>query len=87
MAPTTEKQEVAPTVTFMSYNSTGLSSVKCQWIQEICDENDMDFISIQEHFKQSSKSLDTYFRNKFKDYFSYVIDAQRLDKIVAGHKS
>ena len=37
----------------------------------------MDFISIQEHFKQSSKSLDKYFRNNFKDYFSYVIPAQR----------
>ena len=77
MAPTISQQEVATTVTFMSYNSTGLSSVKCQWVQEICDENDVDYISIQEHFKQNSKSLDKYFRTNFKDYYSYVIPAHR----------
>ena len=77
MSPTTVQQEAAGTVTFMSYNSTGLSSAKCQWIQEICDKNDVDYISIQEHFKQSSKSLDKYFRNNFKDHYSYVIPAYR----------
>ena len=77
MSPTTVQQEAAGTVTFMSYNSTGLSSAKCQWIQEICDKNDMDYISIQEHFKQSSKSLDKYFRNNLKDHYSYVIPAYR----------
>ena len=77
MALTNMEQEVAPTVTFMSYNSTGLSSVKCQWVQEISSENDVDYISIQEHFKQSSKSLDKYFRNNFSDYHSYIIPAFR----------
>ena len=37
----------------------------------------MDYISIQEHFKQSSKSLDKYFRNNFSDYHSYIIPAFR----------
>ena len=77
MAPTNMEQEVATTVTFMSYNSTGLNSVKCQWVQELSSENDVDFISIQEHFKESSKSLDKYFRNNFSDYYSYVIPAYR----------
>ena len=77
MASTILQQEVAIPVTFMSYNSTGLSSVKCNWVQEICDENDVDYISIQEHFKQNSKSLDKYFRTNFKDHYSYVIPAHR----------
>ena len=77
MAPTTVQEEVASSVTFMSYNSTGLNSVKCQWIQEICDEYDMDYISIQEHFKQSSKSLDKFFKDNFKDSYPYVIPAHR----------
>ena len=68
MASTTDQQEVTNSVTFMSYNPTGLSSVKCQWLQEVCDENDVDYISIQEHFKQSSKSLDKFFRDNFREY-------------------
>ena len=77
MSPTTVQQEVASSVTFMSYNSTGLSSVKCQLIQEICDEKDVDYLSIQEHFKQNSKSLDKFFRDNFKYSYSYVIPAHR----------
>ena len=50
MAPTTKQQEVADMVTFMSYNSTGMSTVKCQWINEICEENNVDYLAIQEHF-------------------------------------
>ena len=76
MAPTIEQQEVSNMVTFMSYNSTGMSNVKCEWINEICSENDVDYLSIQEHFK-STKLTDKFFRDKYKDYYSYVIPGHR----------
>ena len=38
-------------VTFMSYNPTGLdSSFKCRFTNDICTELDVDFLSVQEHF-------------------------------------
>ena len=65
------------TVTFMSYNPTGLdSTVKCRFSNDICNEYDVDFLAIQEHFK-SIKTTDQYFKKKFPDYFSYVVAAQR----------
>ena len=63
-------------VTFMSYNSTGLNSVKCKWICDICEEFDVDYISIQEHFKKT-QSIDKYFRDNFKQYNSYIIPGYR----------
>ena len=75
-APTTQLQEVSTMATFMSFNSTGMSSVKCQWINEICDENDVDFLAIQEHFK-CTKSTDKFFRENYRDYYSYVIPGYR----------
>ena len=60
-------EEVA-TVTFMSYNPTGLdSTVKCRFSNDVCDEYDVDFLSIQEHFK-STKTTDQYFQKKFPDF-------------------
>ena len=67
--------EVAP-VTFMSYNSTGINSIKCKWICDICDEFDVDYLAIQEHFKKT-KSIDKYFRDNFRGYSSYVIPGYR----------
>ena len=76
MASTMEMQEGSNKTTFMSYNSTGMTSIKCQWINEICSEYDVDYISIQEHFK-SSKSTDRFFRDMYKEYYSYVIPGHR----------
>ena len=78
MTPTdVNQEEKVATVTFMSYNPTGLdSTVKCSFSNDICDEYDVDFLSIQEHFK-STKTTDQYFKKKFPDYFSYVVAAQR----------
>ena len=65
------------TVTFMSYNPTGLdSTVKCSFSNDICDEYDVDFLNIQEHFK-STKTTDQYFKKKFPDFYSYVVAAQK----------
>ena len=74
---TATNEERVATVTFMSYNPTGLdSTVKCSFCNDICEEYDVDFLAIQEHFK-STKTTDQYFKKKFPDYFSYVIAAQR----------
>ena len=67
-----DQQEEVASVTFMSYNPTGLdSTVKCRFINNICAEYDVDFIAIQEHFKFLS-TTDQYFKKKFPDYFSYM---------------
>ena len=65
-----------PTANFLSYNSTGISTEKCLFIDNICNENDVMFLSVQEHFK-NNKNTDKYFNSKFSEYSSYVIPAYR----------
>ena len=76
MAPSNKQQEVANMVTFMSYNSTGMNSVKTQFVNEICDENEINYLTIQEHFK-SNKTTDKFFRDNYRKYHSYVIPGHR----------
>ena len=76
MAPTTVREEVDNSVTFMSWNSTGFNNVKSDWLKNIIDEKHVDFCSIQEHFKTASKS-DKFFQNNFKNFQSYVIPGSR----------
>ena len=71
MTPTTNNQEVG-SVTFMSYISTGISSVKCKFISDICDEYDVDYLAVK-----NTKTTDKYFRDNFRDYNSYVIPGYR----------
>ena len=61
---------------FMSYNSTGLDTVKVDWIQDLLKVCDIDFLQIQEHFK-ATKSVDSYFKKQFNNSDSYVIPAYR----------
>jgi hypothetical protein len=65
-----------PTANFLSYNSTGISTDKCDFISNICEENDVMFMSIQEHLK-NSKTIDKFFCKKFPQYNSYVIPGYR----------
>ena len=65
-----------PTVNFLSYNSTGMSAAKCQFLNNICDEFDVTYVSIQEHFKWS-KVTSKYFNDKFDKFNCYVIPAYR----------
>ena len=62
-------------VTFLSYNSTGMDSIKVQFSLDICNEYDVDFLSIQEHSK--FVYCDKYFKSKYADYTSYVIPGHR----------
>ena len=61
----------------MSYNPTGLdSTVKCRFSNDICEEYDVDFLTIQEHFKFIA-TTDQFFKKKFPEYYSYVLAAHR----------
>ena len=61
----------------MSNNPTGLdSTLKCSFSNLVCEEYDVDFLSIQEHFKFSA-TTNQYFSKKFQDYYSYIIAAHR----------
>ena len=59
-------------INFMSYNSTGLDSVKCSWISDLLQTFDIQFGQIQEHFK-ANKSTESYFRKAFSSYESFII--------------
>ena len=66
-----------PTVSFMGYNSTGIDKQKCMWINELCELTNIDYLSIQEHFK-ISKNTDQYFNDKFSKFNCYVIPGRRI---------
>ena len=65
-----------PVVTFLSYNSTGLDTVKTAWTRDLCKLTKTDFLNIQEHFMKN-KLVDKYFKDQFPDFSPYVIPAYR----------
>ena len=67
---------VIPTVNFMSYNSTGINSVKADWVRNLYKLSKCDFISLQEHFKKN-KTIDKFFKDQFPEHISYVIPGHR----------
>ena len=77
MSPFTVMEKEVDSSTFMSYNSIGIDNpVKCSWLNNICDEYNVDFLSIQEHFK-SSKKTDKFFRDQFPSYDSVIVPGYR----------
>ena len=72
-----------PTVNFVSYNSTGMNTIKTDWIRNLCKLAKIDFCSIQEHFKKT-KSVDKFFKEQFTDFSSYVIPAFRAENQDSG---
>ena len=65
-----------PTVKFMSYNSTGLNSVKITWIKELMKTCDISFLGLQEHFKKT-KTIDRFFKSEFPSCNVNVLPAYR----------
>ena len=65
-----------PTVNFLSYNSTGMNSIKADWVRNLSKVAHCEFISIQEHFKKN-KSIDKFFKDQFPEHSSYVIPGFR----------
>ena len=57
-------------VSFMSYNSTGLDSAKLKFCTDLCEEYEIDFLALQEHFKFVNS--DKYFKKGFCDFHSFV---------------
>ena len=49
-------------LSFVSYNITGADKTKCDWLNDFCDEYDISFMSIQEHFK-TVKTTTQWFQN------------------------
>ena len=72
----TATSEGPSVVTFGSYNSTGLDIAKTSWVKEIIDKSEIDFFSIQEHFK-NTKSTQQYFNQHFSDNRCFVTPAFR----------
>ena len=68
----------SPTVNFLSYNSTGMNSIKIEWIRDLCKLCSIDYFSIQEHFI-SRKGAEKYFNEQFDQYSSYAIPAVKKD--------
>ena len=67
---------VIPTVNFMSYNSTGINSVKADWVRNLYKISNCDFVSLQEHFKKN-RTIDKFFKDQFPEHSSYVIPGFR----------
>ena len=61
---------------FISYNSTGLDSIKTSWVRDLIKTCDTSFLQIQEHFK-ATKSVNKFFKSEFPEHDSYVIPAHR----------
>ena len=74
---------VIPTANFLSFNSTGLNSIKADWIRNLYKVTSSNFISLQEHFKKT-KSIDKFFRDQFPENYSYVIPGHRENKCDSG---
>ena len=66
----------------MSFNSTGLDSIKAEYIRDLYNMTRCDFISIQEHFKKT-KFVKTTFPNMLAMLY---LDLEKLIKIVEGQK-
>ena len=68
---------------FISYNSTGLDTVKINWINDLVKTTDSACLQIQEHFK-ATKSVQQYFKKYFKDFDIYAIPAIRENSSHVG---
>ena len=55
-----------PTVSFLSYNLTGMSAAKAKFLYDICEEFSVTYASIQEHFKWS-KETNKFFSDRFSN--------------------
>ena len=67
-----------PTVNFLSYNSTGLNTMKSKWLRDLMDVSKIDFCSIQEHFK---KNVGNFFSSNFPGFSSYIVPATRNQRV------
>ena len=77
------KMTMNKVVKLISYNSTGLDSIKLNWINELLETFDIELVQLQEHFK-AIKKVDSYFKQNFKKYDSFALPAIRGNANHAG---
>ena len=65
-----------PNVTFLSYNSTGMNTLKSRWLRDLIKLTGASFVQIQEHFK-CSKNIDKFFVDQFPEHSAYIVPAHR----------
>ena len=65
-----------PSVTFLSYNSTGMNTLKSRWLRDLINLTKASFVQVQEHFK-SNKNIDQFFVEQFPDHSTFVKPAHR----------
>ena len=70
-------------VNILSYNSTGMDSVKVKWLNELLETFQIDICNIQEHFK-AIKTVNEYFKKNFTKYDCFVKAAFREQLGSAG---
>ena len=65
-----------PSVTFLSYNSTGMNTLKSRWIRDLIKVTEASYVQVQEHFK-SNKDTDKFFADQFPNYSAFVKPGHR----------
>ena len=71
------------TLSFISYNSTGLDNIKVDWINDLMKSTNSECLQLQEHFK-ATKSADQYFKKKFSLFDPFVTPAVRENSSHTG---
>ena len=65
-----------PNVTFLSYNSTGMNTLKSRWLRDLIKLTGASFVQLQEHFK-CSKNIDKFFMDQFPEHSVFIVPAFR----------
>ena len=72
--------------TFLSYNSTGLNTVKTKWIRDIIQVTKSDFTAVQECFKRLKLLTNTLLINFLDTLLLLSLDIVKVDKTVEDQK-
>ena len=70
-------------LSFISYNSTGLDTVKVNWINDLMKSTNSVCLQLQEHFK-AIKSINQYFKKHFTKFDSFPVPAVRENSSYSG---
>ena len=83
--------ETVSEVTFLSYNSTGLSPAKIEWLKDLLNLTQCTFASVQEHFqsqftgkRKAVGKAAQIFNDNFPDFKSFVVPAERGTGVSRG---
>ena len=63
-------------VKVLSCNPTGSSKPKLNWLNELCDNLNIDLVNIQEHFRMGKSSLN-FLSNELQNFHCFTSPAVR----------